>query len=505
MKFDPYTGSRYKARPVALVRPGLGTMTMWDDDHPQGDTVEGRGLLAAVAALGGCRVYCTTGVTALRHLLDARSWTAAVWKGRASSMTLDGTKVRIGNLRGVLDLSTDPWGDLTTFLDWVALRRVNPATIGTMATNLWRSTLDHPLEIDSDPVAIQPAFFGGRQQAVPGHYRHLAHHDISAAYPHSMAAGPYARRLRRYRVEPGFHSTEPGVARASVIVSPDLRWGPLPWRYPDMPEVVLYPTDGVLEGTWSLVELQAARELGCEVRVHEAWLPDGLCRPFDAWWDLMQEGRRLPGNAGLLAKTVANTLWGTFAMDGGQSEWKWSTKHGTDVPHPVSPEVVRRLPHARTRHLAVETTARVRMRLLREGLYGSPVPPLHVDTDGILIRGSVGPPSPAGDRPGQWRTKFTTQICEIVAPQTYRYTCGRGCNITHPKWHYVSAGRTAAEAREHWRTSVTVTMSIDGHGIPMNTAMERRLAAARIALSEADMVARDARFPDLSTEEMARA
>ncbi len=506
MKFLPYTANRYPPRPVALVRPGMGVMTIYDDDNPHGVTFE-KSAPRELICRADHRIYCTTGVTALRNVIDARAWTATVWKGRASSMALDGTKVRIGNLRGALDASPDPYADLRTFLDWVGGRNVNPASVGTMATNLWRSTLDGPMDLDSDPKATTPAFFGGRQEAVPGNYRHLVHYDISAAYPHSMAGKPYAAGLRRVQVDPKWRSDEPGIARATVLVPPDLRWGPLPWRHPDFPDAVAYPADGgPVEGTWSLVELEAARALGCHVTMHEAWIPTSLCRPFDAWWELMQEGRRLPGGASILAKMVANTLWGTFAMEGDLTEWKWSTKHGTDIPHPISPTAPRRnLPHARTRHVAVETTARVRVRLLSEGLYGCPVPPLHVDTDGIIVRGSIPCPEPAGGRPGRWREKFRTRACEVVAPQTYRYTCGKGCDISHPKWHYVSAGRTPDEAREHWRSDVrSVTVEIRGNTVNLNTVLERRNAAARIAQSEHDMSARDSRFPDLSRLEQER-
>ena len=29
---------------------------------------------------------------------------------------------------------------------------------------------------------------------------------------------------------------------------------------------------------------------------------------------------------------------------------------------------------------------------------------------------------------------------DIRAPQLYRWTCGKGCGVTHAKWHYVAAG-----------------------------------------------------------------
>jgi hypothetical protein len=509
MRFEPFTGAKRAAQPVALIRPGMKTMTLWSEDEPGGWVYGGNSIEKRLRTLEGHRIYCTTGVTSLRQVLDARSWTATVWKGRASSMRLDGTKVVVNNLRGALDASPDPWEDLNVFLGWLAKRGISPATVGTMATNLWRSTLSQPVVFDADPLVATPAFFGGRQEATPGNYRHLVHYDLRAAYPHSMSSGgPYAQGLRRCVVDPGFASVEPGLARASVNIDPHLRFGPLPTRAPDHPEVVLYPTDGTADGIWSLIELEEARHLGCHVYMHEAWLPTDYVRPFDEWWKVIQEARQLPGGAGVLGKMVGNTLWGTFAMEGELTQWKWSTKHGTDVPKPVAtPSERRNLPHTRTRHLAVETTARVRVRLTREGLYGSPVPPLHVDTDGIIVRGSAPIPTPAGDRPGQWREKWRSRVCEIVAPQTYRYTCGQGCNITHPKWHYISAGRTPAEAREHWRTDVgpvRASMVIEGQTTSLNTVLERRLAAARIAQSMADMSVRRSQFPELSSEEQAR-
>ena len=127
----------------------------------------GQAVRSSLEALAGHRIYCTTGVTALRQVVDARSWTATVWKGRASSMALDGTKVKVNNLRGALDASDDPWRDLGVFLNWIGERGIRPATVGTMATNLWRSTLPSPVAFDSDPVTATPAFYGGRQEATP--------------------------------------------------------------------------------------------------------------------------------------------------------------------------------------------------------------------------------------------------------------------------------------------------------------------------------------------------
>jgi hypothetical protein len=47
---------------------------------------------------------------------------------------------------------------------------------------------------------------------------------------------------------------------------------------------------------------------------------------------------------------------------------------------------------------------------------------------------------------------------DIRAPQLYRWTCGKGCGVTHRQWHYVAAGvPSGSEAEVFERDGEPVT------------------------------------------------
>jgi len=106
----------------------------------------------------------------------------------------------------------------------------------------------------------------------------------------------------------------------------------------------------------------------------------------------------------------------------------------------------RKLPHEWTAHVAAETTARVRVRLLREGLYTPGCEPLHVDTYGIITAQGSPMPSPGGTGPGEWRQKELMSEIDIRGPQLYRYLCSGCKNGDHAAYHYNAAGIPADEA-----------------------------------------------------------
>ena len=67
---------------------------------------------------------------------------------------------------------------------------------------------------------------------------------------------------------------------------------------------------GLLHGA----ELDAAKALGCDVRIEKCYAPRRIADLFGPWWQIAQEGRRLPGDAAKLAKAVAATIG--FALSG---------------------------------------------------------------------------------------------------------------------------------------------------------------------------------------------
>lgn len=541
---------------MALLEPGFRCAVVHTEDETI--AVEGepqvRALLCELAE-ARMLVYVDDGLTRLRFMTDARAWQATVWNGKAVAMHLGRFKA-IG-LRGALRGAGDKMDALLTFLAWARGYGVQPASVGTMAQNLWRATLASELEVAADPEVSSPALFGGRQWAgTPRTYRHMAAFDIACAYPHAMwALGPYARRLVEVAPDTGLEG--PGIARARVTIPwgfegvTDRPFGALPvrlnepsiWegmndaRLAKLPaEALWWPVGGAWEGTWCWRELAAAQDLGYEVRILRSWAPVGLVEPFAGWEQVVREARGLPGAAGQLGKVVSVALWGTFALDGSKSSWTWGTPTGAANASCVGAEEARRLPQRTMKHWAAETSARVRVRLLMEGIYGDPgnrlrqrdgtncagsslvpgdearggnrdspstmdqgspgrvrpmadrrrisdlAPPVHVDTDGVVRRASAPCPEPAGDDLGQWRRSKDFTTFELRAPQFYRYSNGSP-GLGGDRWHYVCSGVPEEAAVEKWkdtssRSFATLRMP-DGQevSVPAITAQRRRVAA----------------------------
>lgn len=462
MKVPPLTRSRF--RPVALVAAGHRSLTVATED---GETTyrRARDIDAALARLSGHVVYAPAGLAHLRHSTGATAWTLNAWRGRETRMRHEPSGTTVTSLRGSLSDMSVIWDDLAVVLQWLRSYGVGPGSISSMAWNLWRASLGNQVVIGFDPEVGRAGLYGGRQEVHPspeGHpreYRHMVATDIRAAYPHAMASGPpYALSLREVDPETALDPAVSGLAVATVVVPSDLDYAPLPVRV--APAIIQFQW-GRLAGVWPWCELHAAAELGCDVSVVRSFAPRREGDIFAAWWPLAQEGRRLPGGAAQLAKAITNSLWGQFGMVGdSRSEVRWSDDAG-EIPYSVDlPE--RMMPHAWCAHIAGETTGRVRRRLLVEGMSGSRVRPVHVDTDGVIVRRSV---SPGGDlgvsgdgAVGEWRTKQVMPRLQVKAPQLYRYTCGKGCGVTHTKWHYVASGLTPERAPQFFdRHGATAT------------------------------------------------
>jgi hypothetical protein len=408
-------------------------------------------------------MYTTGSLTHFRHTTGAKVWQGSVWRGRTTSMTLDGTKVKVHSLRGTLEGSTDPFGDLLTALTWLSAHGVAPASISSMGWSLWRNSLTREYRISAPPALGRSALYGGRQGIVADGartFQHMVAADITAAYPWSMQTRPYALSLREVSNHTRINATDAGMISGTVTVPSDMPFGPVPLRV--APDMICFPT-GVVEGHWTWAEAMAAEALGCLVQVDRCWAPQVEADLFGGWWPMVAEGRLLRGGASTLVKGCANSLWGMFGMRGdGTDVLRWSDDAGLQ---PMRIEMAdRQLPHRYTAHIAAETASRVRVRMLREGCYGpGQGAPVHIDTDGVIIRRSAASsfrqpaaaPVPARSTrdhparavPGEWRVKTTMRKVEIRAPQVYRYQCGDGCGVAHRPWHYSVAG-VPAEAAE---------------------------------------------------------
>jgi hypothetical protein len=363
-------------------------------------------------------------------------------------MTHEPTGLVVTSLRGTLDGSDSPFQDLNITLSWLREYGIAPASLSSMSWSLWRASLSAPAAIGFDPNVSRQAVYGGRQEITePRVFQHMVSADIRSAYPFSMASNGYAVSLRPVSASTVLDPNVPGLARATIFVDRDMPYAPLPTRI--APGLIQFQW-GTVKGVYPWVELVAAEAVGATVRIEESWAPRRVVDLFGDWWDLTQEGRRLPGNAAIMAKSIANSCWGQFGMTGyDRAVIRWTDEKGED-PFPVYLPG-RPMPHEWTAHIAAETTGRVRSRMLSEGLYGGTVRPVHVDTDGVIMRRRAPVPSPAGDGPGEWRVKDRMKSVDIKAPQLYRYTCTQLCGSLHPKWHYVASGMTPTQAPEFFR------------------------------------------------------
>ena len=438
------TPSFQKPKPIALVTAGYRSLRVQtvdaDTAHP------GSQARAVLGALKGHVVYCR-GLMNLVHVTGASEWQATAWKGRAVSMVLDGTSTTILSLRNALGECTteEAFDGLLVASAWLADHGVSMGSLSSVAWHLWCATLESPVTMATLPALGHAAFYGPRQEVrEPRTYHHMAVVDTANAYPAAMAARPYAMTLREVSRATTLDPSRAGLARASVTVPSGMPFTALPTRVADS---VIQWRSGELHGVWTWNELDSARGLGCDIRVERCFAPMSEAQPFGGWFALLAEGRALPGPAGRFLKRCGTALWGMFAMTGDH------TAHVRFLDHEgLQPVVIarpqRRLPQAATAHIAAETSARVRTSTLRE-IYALDAWPVHVDTDGVIVRRSAARAYPTTCAPGEWRRKQDMVKLEVRAPQLYRYKCPQKCCFgTASAWHYVAAGMNTAQAAE---------------------------------------------------------
>jgi hypothetical protein len=446
MKLSP--PRTYRPKPHALIVPGTRTMrvhTVWGTTDVEGR----RDVTAALAQLAGHVVYVTGGLESLKHVTGASEWVLSTWRHRETSMTHVPSGVKVTSLRGALTDDDDPFASLSEFLCWLAEYGVAPASLSAMSWRLLEASLSGTVTIGFDPAVGRAAFYGGRQEVRlnredrPSVYRSQKLLDVRGAYPHAMAARPIALSLREVSRETSL-SDEPGLCEATVRVPAEMPYAPLPVRV--APDAIMFQY-GRVRGTWPWCEVAAAQALDCEVTVHRSWAPRREADLFARWWQMAREGRDLarPG-AVQLAKATSVCLWGQFAMTGDErSEVRWTDDAGEHA-YTVDRDA-RSMPHAWTAHVAAEVAARVRTQTLVEGLYGLSATPVHVDTDGVIVRASATMGSNFGEGFGQWRCKTKMHEVQIRAPQFYRWTCGCMACVPKAKYHYCASGMTPDAAR----------------------------------------------------------
>jgi hypothetical protein len=390
---------------------------------------------------------------------DESLWTIRTWNGKISSMTYGDVKIY------PLEMAFDE--GIFQFFNYLDSRDIAAASLNTMSTNLWRSTLNESVEFSEQPNAkeylgLSTVLIGGRKEAKPGTYRRRVEYDITAAYPNALATGMPNRIVAWDRST--FGPIQPdkweGIAKARVRIPP-LRWGPIPVIVDPTSSLTCYGytrPDRWANVTLPLSELRMAESMGVDViydRISIA-LPSER-NAFAAWMaDVVPEMRAISNAGGKLGKLVANRLWSTFAIspNGVRREHRFSEGKmvSVDLPGDSDKLAVRRSSVA---YVGGITQSRVRQRVYREGLAHFP-DCVYVDTDGVIAKRT--------DRlPDGWRVKVNMRTLEIAAAQAIRYTCddclpamparisgsmvGPSSGHTGPHWTVAGASDVAEKSR----------------------------------------------------------
>lgn len=224
---------------------------------------------------------------------------------------------------------------LVEWRDWLASYGATPlGSLGGTALGLLKACLEKPLHTKRGELPPVRFPIGGRQvigsNGVPfqgeGAFRHW---DIRAAYPKTLGHLRYGGRWHRIKFFPSmFQDSEHGTmyyVRCKIRI-PDLAVGPLPIRPKTREELFVslihptaYPMNRELQGTWTVAELDAAQQAGCEiVRVLDVWHHASPWFPFLPWWRAIERGREMVGFSSLLAKATGTALWGQFAIRPGR-------------------------------------------------------------------------------------------------------------------------------------------------------------------------------------------
>jgi len=423
----------------------------------------------------GTRVWAS--YDTVRNLVNAGRGEAVCWNGeeihwRHARLDEDGWTPRGSDVHVLKLPFSDDRHELTIralvrWRDWLASWGAAPSgTTGSAAWSLLRATLERDL-FTSEPFKGCPplrATIGGRQALGPGgkgvFAGRLEQWDLPAAYASELGELPYGGHwvrsgdLAGVERDPDWWAGEnrPVFVRAVVSV-PELELGPLPRRPRSRrsPQLVLglgceYPVATRLQGVWTWQEVLAAEAAGARViKLLEVYGHfSGGRRPFERWWEAVQEGRRMPGLAGVLAKMTGNALWGRFCMDsrGGQR-----TIRSRGSRRMLSRAMVFRGGQPPAHDLAETVSGRVRARL-----YGAMADAgeqlVCAHTDGLWLRKST---LSTGLVDKGWRLKQSASRLEVLSPQVLRYW-PRPAREDAP-W-VVFAGVPASEAygafREAW-------------------------------------------------------
>lgn len=375
---------------------------------------------------------------------------ALLAEGKGEALTWDSKPIRWGPVPGVDEWPVsvmrmlvpeepaDAIDGLQTWRDWLESYGAAPAgSIGGSGFSLLKATLTEPLYTSVGELPPIKYTLGGRQelgpQGAPERFTGtLQHWDMQAAYARTLGNlryGGHWVHIPQKNVMRIINAHDAMLYVRAQVRIPEQTWhpslGPLPERARSEPNPLVslvmpteYPTGRTMQGTWTWHELQTAQRWGCKiVKVLDAWLHFAQedQYPFRPWLAAVEQGRKLGGFAGLLAKATGNSTWGQFAVrkDGQRAVMHVELRRGRRrrIVKPLRMKGSGN-PAQRAYELAEYICGRVRAELYR-GMMQADTALVCAHTDGLWLQ---GPFYIQG-----WRMKDDATAMRLITPQTMAY------------------------------------------------------------------------------------
>lgn len=321
---------------------------------------------------------------------------------------------------------------LIEYRDWLVDEGAKPhCSSGTTSLSLLRAKLDDKLITGLGSCPPIKYTRGGRTlMGLEGKGKFegkIVHWDLPAAYASTMGnilyngsweVRPFNSAIKAY------NRGAPVFVQATVNI-PGLPFGPLPEtiRRGNNPlegailNTFGYAKDGTVSGVWTLNELEAAEEVGCEVKPEISWAMLSARQPFLPWWQAIQRGRELSGEISRsLAKRAGNALWGMFCTDP-DSRVKKVIVHCENGKTKTRRIEFRRNAQKPGHDLAEAISGSVRAKFYQHVVAAN----THLicgHTDGVWVKGNY-------DVPEGWTIKQMARRIDVLDPQTFRYFVGQ--------------------------------------------------------------------------------
>jgi hypothetical protein len=324
----------------------------------------------------------------------------------------------------------DALQSLIQWRDWI--EDYGGSAFGTVAScswSLWRATFKEDFYSPTEwPTHIKFPI-GGRlipcKEINSAWVGEFIQWDLQAAYARELSKVRYGGRGSKWvevkQTADYKAMSERGIpiyVRAKVWI-PRMKLGPLPQRrikYNPFSRVpIAYRTNVQLYGTWTLEEIEQAREVGCGINIESVYahVATGKELHFQSWWKAIEDGREhLEGFAKSLAKSTGNSLWGQFALREKGRKIRWIDDDGKRKHRVIEARMTNR---PGSPELSDQLTGKIRAKLYSLAVSaGDDL--MQGNTDGAWVSHREGWLPPDG-----WRIKKRARVIEFIDESNYRY------------------------------------------------------------------------------------